>query len=227
MGRDMKPIQLLPSLVASTTQDLVVVALAASDQQVVEKKIADPDGQAEFAIASDALNLHRIIWRCAEEWGISSIGPGFIRQLKNELCRRRGYDPDEFESALLATRGRARLPFGWTALALAVFRANKKPIRLLPPDLADSRLATQIANVARQLQLIQDADAILLPIEQLRELFGQRKIVISGTVMRLVEGGVLTYVDKNYHTGKAREYRFSGREHEHYEEIEEVARIEA
>jgi hypothetical protein len=84
-----------------------------------------------------------------------------------------------------------------------------------------------MANVARHLQMIQDADAILLPIEQLRELFGQRKIVISGTVMRLVEAGVLTYVDKNYHTGKAREYRFSGREHEHYEEVELASQVEA
>lgn len=173
-----------------------------------------------------SLNLHRIIWRCAEEWGINAVIQSLVPSLKKELCRQRGYDPDEFESAMLATRGRARLPFGWTALDLAVFRANKKPIRLLPVELADSRLATLVANIARQLQLIQDADAILLPIEQLRELFGQRKIVISGTVMRLVEAGVLAYVDKNYHTGKAREYRFAGREHEHYEEVKE-AEIEA
>ncbi len=223
----MQQIQLLPSLIASIPQDLVAAALAASDQQVIEKKIADPDGQAEFAIAADALNLHRVIWRCAEEWGTDGVGPAFVRQLKVELCRRRKYDPDEFESAMLATRGRPRLPFGWTALDLSVFRANKNPIRLLPADLAGSRLATQMANVARHLQLIQDANAILLPIEQLRELFGQRKIVISGTVMRLVEAGILTYVDKNYHTGKAREYRFSGREHEHYEEVEAESKVEA
>jgi len=53
----------------------------------------------------------------------------------------------------------------------------------------------------------QGDDPILLPIDQLRTLLEQRKIVVSGAVQRLVEGGVIAYADKSYHTGKAREFQ--------------------
>jgi hypothetical protein len=223
----MQPIQILPTVLAETPFDLVQAVLSASDQQVHDKQLADADARAEFAMAADALNLHRVVWRCTEEWGQDGVGAVFVRQLKADLCRRRRYDPDDFESALLATRARARLPFGWTAVDLALWRAGRGPIRLLHPDLATSRLATQIANIARNLQLIQEGEPILLPIEQLRAVLGQRKVVVSGAVMRLLEAGVLTCVDSKYHTGKAREYRFTGKEHEHYEEVQPAVPLDA
>ena len=50
----------------------------------------------------------------------------------------------------------------------------------------------------------------------------QRKIVISGAVQRLLEAGLLEFADKNYHTGKAREFRFKGVEGEHFEKIKQA-----
>jgi len=213
----MRPIALLPDLIAQTPADLAAAALAASDRQIEVKGIEDPAGREEFGISSDALNFQRIAWRCMEEWGAAGFDAKLARHVKAELCRRRGYDPDDFESALLAVRGRARLPFGWTALDLARFRARQQPIRLLDADLAHSRLATELAGIALQLQLLQGDKPILMPVEQLRGLFNQRKVVVSGAVLRLVEARLLCCVDEKYHTGKAREFRFVGQEHEHYE----------
>jgi len=75
---------------------------------------------------------------------------------------------------------------------------------------------TTIANIALMLATIQDGDPILLPIDQLRGILQQRKIVISGAVQRLVEAGVLEFKDMNYRTGKAREFRFTGKASEHF-----------
>ncbi|WP_435007951.1 hypothetical protein P12x_005216 [Tundrisphaera lichenicola] len=213
----MRQIALLPSLIAEQPADLAAAVVAASDRQVDDKGIEDAVGRDEFGVSSDALNYHRIVWRCAEEWGEGEFDRQLAREVKGEICRRRGYDPDDFESALLATKARARLPFGWTALDLARFRARLNPIRLLDGDLAESRLATEIAAIALQLQHLQKEKAILLPIEQLREMFAQRKVVVSGAVMRLVEAGILRCVDEKYHTGKAREFMFIGEEHRHFE----------
>ena len=211
----MRQITLLPNLMAETPADLAGAVIAASDRQVEVKGIEDPVGRDEFGISSDALNFHRIVWRCTEELG-QEFDARVGRQIKAEICRLRGYDPDDFESALLATKGRARLPFGWTALELARFRARQEPIRLLDGELAHSRLATEIAAIALQLQRLQKDKPILLPIDQLREMFSQRKVVVSGAVLRLIEAGILKVVDGKYHTGKAREFFFSGVEHEHY-----------
>ena len=90
-------------------------------------------------------------------------------------------------------------------------------VRLLQPDLAGKKLPTIVANIAYHLSLIQDKDPILLPIDQLREFLQQRKIVVSGVVQRLVEAGVLSFQDRNYRTGKAREFRFTGKSGEHFE----------
>lgn len=212
----MREIALLPNLTAETPAEFAAAVVAASDRQVEMKGIEDPVGRDEFGISSDALNFHRIAWRCAEEWGAQGFDIRLGRQVKAEICRLRGFDPDDFESALLATKGRARLPFGWTALDLARFRARQEPIRLLDGELAHSRLATEIAAIALQLQRLQKEKPILLPIDQLRELFSQRKVVVSGAVLRLVEAGMLKVIDGKYHTGKAREFFFSGVEHEHY-----------
>ena len=212
----MRQIELLPNLVIDTPEGLAGVALAASDQQVIVKGIDDPVGRDEFGVSSDALNYHRIVWRCQEEWGADGFDARLGRQVKAEICKLRGYDPDDFESALLATKNRARLPFGWTALDMARFRARREPIRLLDGELAHSRLATEIAGIALQLQKLQKDKPILLPIDQLREMFNQRKVVVSGAVLRLVEAGLLLIGDGKYHTGKAREFFFSGVEHQHY-----------
>ena len=212
----MRQITLLPNLVAETPAEMAAAVIAASDRQVEVKGIEDPVGRDEFGISSDALNFHRVAWRCAEEWGPQGFDTLLGRQVKAELCRLRGYDPDDFESALLATKNRARLPFGWTALDLARFRARQEPIRLLDAELAHSRLATEIAGIALQLQRLQKEKPILLPIDQLREIFSQRKVVVSGAVLRLVEAGIIRFVDGKYHTGKAREFFFSGVEYEHY-----------
>ena len=204
----MRPILLLPGVTVSSPSEVVAVLLAEGERQVAGMAFTDPVAGAEFIMGADALNLHRLIWRCAEEWGDDALGKPHVQQIKSEICRHRRYDPDEFESACHATRSRARLPFGWTALDLALFRAARHPIRLLDPELANSALATRFANVALQLQLIQLDKPILLPIEQLRQLFGVRKIVASGAVTRLIESGILKCVDAKYHTGKAREFLF-------------------
>jgi hypothetical protein len=214
----MQPIELLSGKVAETPGQFVKAIMKAADAQVEAQGIKDESGRADFLLATDALNLNRSLWRYREEFGGGALTPAFVRQMKGELCRRRGYDADDFESALLATLKRMRLPFGWTALDLAHFRAKKQPIRLLDPDLADSRVVTAIAGIALQLQQLQEGGAILLPIEQLRQLLGQRKVVVSGAVLRLLNAGLLVYVNESYHTGKAREFRFIGKEHEHYEE---------
>lgn len=215
----MQTIQLTPEVLATTPGELVVAVVNETNRQVNEKGLADPVAVSEFVLAADALNLTRLIWRLREEWGEEAVEQPLVRQLKAETCRARGYNPDEFESAMQAVRKRARLPFGWSAVDLASVRARRNPIRLLDPELATSTLAAAVANVARHLQRIQSEKAILLPIEQLRATFGVRKIVVSGTVSRLIDAGVLRCVDESYHTGKAKEYAFTGKEHEHYEEV--------
>lgn len=213
----MPTIELASGLVATQPSDLVEVILAATVRQVAEKAIADDEGRADFAISSDALNYWRMAWRCATEWGTQGLDPAVAEQVKTGICAARGYDADDFDSALEATKGRARLPFGWTALDLAWHLARREPIRLLDPALVGKRVPTAIAGIARQLQLLQGEEPILLPIDQIRGLLEQRKIVVSGAVQRLVEAGLLAYADKSYHTGKAREFRFTGVEGEHYE----------
>lgn len=101
--------------------------------------------------------------------------------------------------------------------------AQREPLRLLDSALAGKRVPTSIAGIAYHLQLIQEKDPILLPIDQIRLLLKQRKVVVSGAVQRLVEARIIDYADKNYHTGKAREFRFVGVEGMHYMKVEQVA----
>lgn len=217
----MTPIELTPEVEAKTPGDLVDVILKTTDVQVTLKDIKDPEGQEEFRESSDGLNYHRIAWRCAEEWDLPVFDPDLARKVRAGICKRRGYDPDDFASVLQATKERARLPFGWTALDLALSRAGKQPFRLLHADLAGARLPTCIAALALQLQKHVGDENILLPIEQLRILFEARKVVVSGAVSRLVEAGFLTCTKEQYNTGSAREYRVIGVEGKDYE-IKEV-----
>ena len=216
----MKQIDLGGGVVASSPNDLATVILAASDKQVTEKSIEDAEGRADFLISTDALNYWRIAWRCSAEWGMRGLDEALAAEIRSAVCALRGYEEDDFDSAIQATRGRARLPFGWTALDLAWKLSQKEPIRLLDPRLAGKRVPTSIAGIARQLQLLQGADPILLPIDQLRAMLEQRKIVVSGAVQRLVEGEMSwTMPTRLYHTGKAREFRFVGVEGEHFEKV--------
>jgi hypothetical protein len=215
----MKPIDLGGGIVAASSDDLASVILTSSNKQVAEKAIDDAEGRADFLISTDALNFWRIAWRCSVEWGAPVAAGPTGEVIKKAICVARSYDTDDFDSAIEATKGRARLPFGWTALDLAWKLSQKEPIRLLDPQLAGKRVPTVIAGIARQLQILQGAETILLPIDQLRGMLEQRKIVVSGAVQRLVEAKLLDYADKTYHTGKAREFRFVGVESEHFEKV--------
>ena len=118
-------------------------------------------------------------------------------------------------------KGERGYPFGWSALDLAWRLTQREPIQLLDPSLTGRRVPTAIAGIAYHLQLLQDKEPILLPIDQLRTLLKQRKIVVSGAVQRLVEAKLIDYADKSYHTGKAREFRFVGVDGEQYEKLKQ------
>lgn len=212
----MPSLELASGLVATRPSDLVDAVLQATDKQVTAIAIADPEGRDEFTISSDALNYWRLAWRCAVEWSDLALLGGILDEVEAGICAAREYEPDDFESTLQAVKGRARVPFGWSALDLAWHLCQKEPIRLLAPGLAGKRVPTSIAGIAYHLQIHQEADPILLPIDQIRGLLQQRKIVVSGAVQRLIEAGVLVYADQSYHTGKAREFRFVGVEGEHF-----------
>lgn len=212
----MQPIA-LGGIVADSPDALADLILADSEKQVEAKGLIDPDARAEFRLSCDALNYARLAWRCAFEWGSGGIYDEVRQRVRELICARRGYEPDDFDSAHRATKHRVRLPYGWSAIEFAHRQAGTEPIRLLQPGLAGKRVPTLIANIAYRLSLIQDKDPILLPIDQLRAFLQQRKIVVSGAVQRLVEAGVLNFHDPNYRTGKAREFRFTGRSGEHYE----------
>ena len=212
----MPPLELASGLVATQPADLVDAVLQATDKQVIAIAIADPEGRDEFTISSDALNYWRLAWRCAVEWGDPVLTGDILSEVKADICASREYELDDFDSTLQAVKGRARVPFGWTVLDLAWHLCQKEPIRLLDPGLAGKRVPTSIAGIAYHLQNHQEADPILLPIDQIRGLLQQRKIVVSGGVQRLLEAGLIAYADQSYHTGKAREFRFTGIEGEHF-----------
>jgi hypothetical protein len=207
---------------ARTPDDFAEVILSESDKHVEGKAkeanaLANPEVRAEFQLSCDALNFMRIRWRCNFEWETRSFDEVVGQRVREIVCAKRGYDLDDFDSALHAMVPRVRLPYGWSAIDFAFRQSQKEPIRLLQPDLAGKKLPTTIANIAYRLSRIQDKDPILLPIDQLRNFLQQRKIVVSGAVQRLVEAGVLGYRDKNYRTGKAREFEFQGKSGEHFE----------
>ena len=216
----MKPIDFGGGVIAASPDALASIIMVSTDKQVAEKAIEDAEGRADFLISTDALNYWRMVWRCSVEWGTAVAASDIGAAIKAALCVARGYDADDFDSAIEATKGRARLPFGWSALDLAWRLAQQEPIRLMDPGLSGKRVPTAIAGIARQLQLLQGAEPILLPIDQLRAILEQRKIVVSGAVQRLVDAKLLDYADKTYHTGKAREFRFVGIEGEHFEKVE-------
>ncbi len=137
------------------------------------------------------------------------------QQIFRDLCRRvartRNYSEDDFQSALLATHDRTRLPWGFNSLRLAHGRAQRKPMRLLHPDLAGGALPTLLAGIAQELsQMQKGSDPILMPVDSLRAMLGQRKLVVGGAIMRLMQAGLLEQTSKRHGTGRAREFKWKG-----------------
>lgn len=210
----MRPIRLSPEAEAKTASDLATLVMAATDGQVAEKKLNTPENQADFLISTDALNYHRVEWRCREEWG--EVTDLFRDRIAVLICKTRGYEFEEFDAALVATKHRPRLPFGWTALHLAIHRLRTRPVRFLSKEIESSRYLKGVLSLAVHLQTIQKDEPILLPVEQVREILKAKKVVIAGTLTKLVEMGLLEMTKAAYNTGSAREFRFKGVEGQDY-----------
>lgn len=211
----MQAVYLSPDGPPITNSDGIVRTLAkATDAQAAEKKLPDEDAVADFRLSTDALNYHRIEWRLREE--MESIPKAVLVNVRKKLCVKRGYDPEEFDAALIATKERPRLPYGWTAMELAQRRLAAKPIRLLNPELEASRYAKGIIGLAIYLQEIQKDQPILLPVEQVRGWLAAKKVVVAGTITKLVRLGLLEMTKPEYNTGSAREFRFRGNEGKDY-----------
>lgn len=206
---DVKPIKLDPDgETVKNSTDVAMVVMAASDAQTANKRIADEDGRADFLLSTDALNFHRVFWRLREEFG--EVPDILVEKVKVRLCTRRGYDREELDAALTATKDRPRLPYGWTAMDVAARRLASKPVRLLDSELNASRYARGIICLAVHLQELQKDAPILLPVDQVRIILQAKKVVVAGTLTRLIEMGLLEMVKAEYHTGSAREFRFRG-----------------
>jgi hypothetical protein len=172
-------------------------------------------------MACDALNCWRMYLRMVEETGKEPLDED-TQAIFQELCRRvakrRTYTDDDFRSALQATQERTRLPWGYNSLRLAYGKAKREPIRLLRPELQNAELPTAIASVAFHLDLMQPAGApILLPVDALRGLLNQRKLVVGGAILRLIDAGILEQTSKRFGTGRAREFRFTAKPGRDYE----------
>ena len=74
---------------------------------------------------------------------------------------------------------------------------------------------------AAMLQTLMDGRA--LTASELAHVAGVSPQTTSGHLARMVEAGLLRMGDGKYHTGKAREFFFSGVEHEHYAPAQGVA----
>jgi len=208
------PFELTLGVTAGGVSDLVDALTAESDRQVEEKAFQDAGQIDEFRMACDALNCWRMYLRFVEELQQETLDEE-TQKVFRDLCRRvaqtRKYSQDDFQSALLATHERTRLPWGFNSLRLAHGRTQRNPLQLLHPDLADAPLPTVLAGIAHELtQMQRGSDPILMPVDSLRALLGQRKLVVGGAIMRLVQAGLLEQTSKRHGTGRAREFRWRG-----------------
>ncbi len=137
-----------------------------------------------------------------------------------EICAQREYEKSDFVLALEATQERVRHPFGARPLEEAFERAQERPLVLKHPKLAQAVLPTAIAGVALELQLQQGDKPIILPVEPLRRLFHQRKLIVGGALRQLVKCGLLSVTNAAYYRGKAREFRFVAAEGRDFERSE-------
>ena len=213
-GNCLFPFDLTAEVTATCVSDLGTEILRESDRQVLEKNLYDAERIDEFRMACDALNAWRMFLRLLEELGQEKPGPlsqALFRELWQLVAQKRGYEQDDFQSALDATCDRARLPWGYTSLRLAFRRAKQHPIRLLHPDLADAPLPALIAGIAYQLVETQRRPGpVLLPVDKLRALLSQRKLVVCGAILRLVQARLLEQTSLGYGRGRAREFKFRG-----------------
>jgi hypothetical protein len=215
LGRIMQPVKLNPAGEPVTkSSEIAAVIVGATNAQVTEKELRDEEARADFRLSTDALNFHRVEWRLREELG--EVPSVLLDRVKAKVCAKRGYEAEEFEAALVATRTRPRLPYGWTAMDLAVRRSETRPLRLVDAELEASRYAKGIIGLAVHLQEIQGEEPILLPVEQVREILQAKKVVVAGSIMKLVELGLLEMTKAAYNTGSAREFVFKGVEGKDY-----------
>jgi hypothetical protein len=210
------PANLKPGVTVASTIEVANLVVADSNAQVQTKKI-EGDETGEFLLGCDALNFTRIRLRFAEDLDDLDPVPDVFCQVINAICRHRGYSVEEFRLSLLAVASRVRLPYGYMPLELASIRAKKYPVKLLKEGLQESQVSAQVAAVALHLQHQQQGQAILLPLEAIRSLLGMRKLVVSGALNQLVSSGVLVVTDGNFHSGKAKEFKFAGIEGSDYE----------
>lgn len=211
------PIELRPGVEVRSTIDLAELILKEALDQVEVKKLVNDDERGEFMLGCIALIYLRLWLRFSEDLDSENPAPEVFSELRRMICQRCRYSAEEFNLAVLAVNERVRLPYGYLPLQLAHLRATKKPIRLLKEGFG--MVATQIAGIALHLQRQQGNAAILLPVEQIRQLLGLRKLVISGALTQLIGAGILQPTDGTWHTGKAREFHFAGKEDEDYEEV--------
>jgi hypothetical protein len=52
-----------------------------------------------------------------------------------------------------------------------------------------------------------------------REVLAAKKVVVAGTITKLIELGLLEMTKADYHTGSAREFKFRGVEGKDYEVV--------
>lgn len=210
------PVALRPGVEVRGTIDMAELVLSEALDQVEAKKLENEDDRGEFMLGCIALIYLRLWLRFSEDLDSENPTPEVFDELRRIICRKCGYSEEEFRLAVRAVNERVRLPYGYLPLQLAHLRAKKRPIRLLKEGLGE--VATQIASISLQLQRQQGNDPILLPVEQIRQLLGLRKLVVSGALTQLIESGILQSTDGTWHTGKAREFRFVGKENEDFEE---------
>ncbi len=209
------PVELRPGVEVRSTIDMAELILREALDQVEAKKLENDDDRGEFMLGCIALIYLRLWLRFSEDLDSENPAPEVFHELRKTICQKCRYSAEEFNLAVLAVNERVRLPYGYLPLQLAHLRAIKRPIRLLKEGLGE--VATQIASIALQLQRQQDSDPILLPVEQIRQLLGLRKLVVSGALTQLIRAGILQPTDGTWHTGKAREFRFAGKENEDFE----------
>jgi hypothetical protein len=114
------------------------------------------------------------------------------------------------------TRDRPRHAFGLNPLEQAIEKAKENPVIL---KALDGKLTSLIASIALELQLVQGDRPIILPVEQLRRLLHQRKLLVGGALKQLVKQQILDEVDPLYGPRKAREYRFIAKEGVDFERV--------
>jgi len=210
------PFQIRPGVTVVDTIRVAELVLNESDAQVMNKNFPTPDAREEYQVGCDALLLWRMKKRFDEEVLDPQDSLDAFGEIRDLICVKRGYDADDFSSALSATLSRVRFPYGISPMELAWIRTLERPMQLVHPELRGTRVPQLVAGIAYELQRQQDDEPILLPIEGLRVFVGARKLIISGVVVRLQTHGLLECTDSSYRIGKARKYRFIGKENTHF-----------